>query len=528
MSAPDVEALVKRADKAWQRKANFLSLMRDVYDYAMPERNAFANFAEGQKRNLKVFDSTAIVGTSRFANRICATVFPPMQRWALLEPGSAVPAQWRQRIAARLEEDTDKLFAAIHASNFDTAVNEMAHDLCAGTGVLLGENGRLGGRKTGPALRWTAVPSAHVAFEEGPFGAIEAIFHCYKPAARNVERTYPDGTVPDAIKKKATEDPDAEIELLQATYYDADEDCWWFDVVHKESKSRIVKRKYRTNPWIVLRWLKAPGEIEGRGPLVQALPDIKTLNKVVELVLKNASLAVSGVYTAVDDGVINPSTVRIAPGAVIPVASNGGARGPSLAPLQRAGDFNIAELVIDKLQMTIKKILFDNQLPPETGSVRSPTEIVARMQELAQDIGAAFGRLNSDGVLPIVARALDILDELGELVIPLKVDRFEINVRAVSPLAKAQNLEDVQVITDYLTVTAPLGPQAVAAGLKVDQAAPYIAEKLGVPASLIPTEEDRAAAAEAMNRAATVETIATSPVAARVLDNLTKPQARAA
>ncbi len=56
--------------------------------------------------------------------------------------------------------------------------------------------------------------------------------------------------------------------------------------------------------------MKVAGEIYGRGPVITALPDIKTLNKVKELVLKNASLAIAGVYTAADDGVLNPNTIR--------------------------------------------------------------------------------------------------------------------------------------------------------------------------------------------------------------------------
>ncbi len=37
--------------------------------------------------------------------------------------------------------------------------------------------------------------------------------------------------------------------------------------------------------------MKVAGEVYGRGPLIAAMPDVKTLNKTVELVLKNAALA---------------------------------------------------------------------------------------------------------------------------------------------------------------------------------------------------------------------------------------------
>ena len=55
----------------------------------------------------------------------------------------------------------------------------------------------------------------------------------------------------------------------------------------------------------------------GRGPVMKALPDIRTANTVVEMVLKNASIAATGIWQAEDDGVLNPATVRLVPGAII-------------------------------------------------------------------------------------------------------------------------------------------------------------------------------------------------------------------
>lgn len=305
---------------------------------------------------------------------------------------------------------------------------------------------------------------------------------------------------------------------------------WRYEALVEADKAKLAERRYRTNPWIVTPWLCAPGEIEGRGPLVQALGDIKTLNKVKELVLKNASLAVAGVYTVVDDGVLNPATIKVQPMTFIPVQTNGGTRGPSIAPLPRSGDFSVAELVIQDLQAAIKKAMFDNQLPPDGGPPRSATEIVQRMKELQQDIGAPFGRLNSNFIAPYITRVLDILDEAGELVLPLKVNGREVSIHPVSPLAQAQNLDDVQRVADVFSVLAPLGPQALSRGLKLDEAPRYVAEKLGVPASLIPSAEEVAAMAKAEQQAAAAQTLATSPVAARVAGNLTAPQqpARAA
>ena len=100
----------------------------------------------------------------------------------------------------------------------------------------------------------------------------------------------------------------------------------------------------------------------------------------MELLLKNASLNIAGVYTAIDDGVLNPQTIRVAPGAVIPVASNGGSRGPSLQPLPRSGDLQLTQIVLGDLRANVKKILLDDSLPPDNMSARSATEIVERLK----------------------------------------------------------------------------------------------------------------------------------------------------
>lgn len=520
--APDI--VLKRAEKAWARKAPMLSLLQDVYRYAMPDRDTISNYSAGAQRNLQAYDSTAIVGTLRFANRIQTDLFPPYRKWATLEAGSAIPEDSKQAIDEELEKRTDQLFRFIHESPFDTALNEALQDLAAGTGVLLIENGRSTTRRAGGKLfRVQSLPAASVAFEEGPFGLIEGYYHKRKVKHRDIDRVFPKGEFPDHFA--GINDPDHEHEFHVCAYYDADLDEYWNDVVlpggeGKTGAHRVQSSRSRTCPFVAFRWTKVAGEIEGRGPLLMALPDIKTLNKVVELILKNASLAVAGVYTAVDDGVINPATVRLAPGTIIPVAQNGGPRGRSLDLLPVSGNFNVAELVIEKLQMQVKTHLFDKALPPDTGPVRSPTEIVQRIKELQTDTGAPFGRLIVELQVPVVQRFLDIADAAGEIPMLLKVDGREVAIKPTSPLARGAALEDVQAIADFVSLAAPLGPRFLQAGLKQDEGAREVARAIGVPRKLIPEQDEVDALRAAEQQALEAEQLAASPVAAKAVEQI--------
>jgi len=307
----------------------------------------------------------------------------------------------------------------------------------------------------------------------------------------SITRQWADAKIPDEMKRRIEHKPTDDVELLEATIYDHGRGDYCYHVIDKVSKQEIVYRRRDSSPWVISRYMKVAGEIYGRGPLVTALPDIKTLNKTIELLLKNASLAVAGVYTAADDGVLNPNTVKIVPGAIIPVARNGGPQGPSLTPLPRAGDFNITQLVINDLRANIKRILLDESLPPDNMSARSATEIVERMKELALNLGSAFGRLFNETMIPVVTKILEVMDERGLIDLPLRVNGLEVKVTPVAPLAMAQNMEEVNSIMQYAQIVQAFGAEGAMA-LKTGALVDYLGDKLGVPAAVRNSAAERA------------------------------------
>jgi hypothetical protein len=268
---------------------------------------------------------------------------------------------------------------------------------------------------------------------------------------------------------------------------------------------KIVERKYQEHPWVVFQWMKVAGESQARGPALYVLPDIKTLNKTKELILKNASLAVSGVWTAVDDGVINPDTVEIVPGAVIGVESAG-----NLQALQFGGRFDVAQMVVQDLQMGIKRALFDNQLPSDTGPVRSPTEILARVKELQEEIGAPFGRVVNTFLRPMLQRCLNILARKGMIDVPLdpktgrptlKIDGMSVKLEVTSPLARLQSATDVDRVVNWLQISQLAGPEAFAMGVKVEDVPGWLAAALGVDLKLTRSPEEKKALMEMAGQA---------------------------
>ncbi len=503
-----IAEIKRRFSHSEKIKRQWEPLLRAVYEFFLPNRNLYYYDSgnQGQLKIDRVFDSTAQLAITRSANRIQSTLMPPFAKWAGLKAGPLIPEGKRDEINALLQDTERKLFAVIHASNFDTSINEALLELLIGTACLL----TLPGDFDHPVM-YAAIPLQQVYLEEGPWGSVSGVFRKHKMLIRNIQGQWPDiTTLPEPLVEMQTTSPDAEVEILEYTYQVTNakgRKVWAYELLclelggDKDKNVRLHYRVYNRNPWITPRWLKVAGEVYGRGPAIFALPDVKTQNKVVELILRNAALEVSGVYTYVDDGILNPNTIAIIPGATIQVSANDGARGPSLKRLEGAGNFDLAFEINEQLTAQIKRHMLDDSLPPETAAVRSATEIIQRIKDLARDIGSPFGRMYTELIVPIIQNTLDIMEDAG-IIKAVAVNGLGVRVVVTSPLAVEQNVNDVEACVRWLSILAQFGNEAVTMAAKIEEIGAWMGEKLGVPADLIRTKNERAAMKKAFAQAA--------------------------
>lgn len=489
----------KRYKIAQARKEQWRTIYEEAYEFCLPMRNLYDGYYEmdstpGQDKMKRVFDSTAMHSTSRFANKIQSALFPPQQNWCRLMPGEDVPPDNRIQAQQVLDLYADKMFSVMRQSGFDLALGEFLLDLAVGTACMLIQPG------TGDVpIKYTSIPLYQISFDEGPDGGVGYVYRKFKRPFEVIAQEYPDATIPKEVADKYKEKPQSNVELLEVSYKKDNQVYYCLQTM--EGDHKVVSRKLKSMPFVVSRYMTVAGEVYGRGPCLYALPDIKSLNKVMELTLKNASLSIGGVFTAVDDGVLNPQTIKIQPGAIIGVSSNGGGRGPSLAPLPRSGDPQLSEINAQSLRMSVKKALLDEGLPPETGNPRTALEIQARMSDLSQNLGSAFGRLINETMFPIVRRTLQLMDEMGMIELPLKIDGLQVTIQPVSELAMASNMGKLQPLFQYMQIAQGLGASGMMA-LKTDAIADYILDQMGIDARLRNTPEEKQALMEQMQQQA--------------------------
>ncbi|MCB9988622.1 MAG: head-tail connector protein [Rhodospirillales bacterium] len=429
-----------------------------------------------------LFDGTALDAVEQLAASLLGNLTPPWTQWFGFKPGPELPPADADALAPVLEKAARTIMDHFDRSNFLVEIHQCYLDLIVGgTAALTFEETAPGAFS---AFKFTAVPLSRIVLEEGRDGFLNGSFRSLSLTLEQLAARYVLADLPPDVLREGTDDPQARFPVIESIVPNAQGVCEYTAFLAASGKEPFLLQSgiYDSGPVIAFRWMKSPGEIYGRSPVMKALPDIKTANKVVELILKNASIAVTGIWQADDDGVLNPANIELKPGAIIPKAV--GSQG--LRPLEMPGRFDVSQLVLEDLRARIRHALLTDKLGPVGGPKMTATEVLERSGEMALLLGATYGRLQTELLTPLIKRAYAILRRRGE-VPDLNLDGRYVSLDYRAPLARAQGQRNVQNTLSWITSVMAMGPEATLS-VNLPEAARYLGEALGVPADLIRKE----------------------------------------
>lgn len=496
-----VESIKRRYERAKGAALDFRAMYRRAYELVAPHRNNF-EWAPGQNKSPNVFDSSAALAADSFVNIFMNTVTPVHSRWVDLKAGVGMPfllaqlegntepskedlEEYENDINQILHELTENLFAYLNASNLYSELGSGYYDASIGTMVLLCMPGDPN-RGFGSPIRFKAIPPDNFLLEEGAFGEISAIFRDICARARDVLAEWDDATGLDY------HDDDDEVKLIESTIYNDKTLLWEYKLL--QSDKVLLTRNYKTNPYTVFRYSTLPSEIFGRGPVLKAFPDIAMLNAAEELSIRAGQISTWGAHTVVADDFINPAQVTIIPGAMIPVKRNAGPSGPSIMPLPGIGNPNHQMIVKSDLQAKIRRFMLDDNLPGSNEPRMTATEVLERVRKVQRDFGSVFGRISYELVQPLIRRSIDVLVSQGVLQMPeilTRIDSFNVRMQIVSPVSRIQSLSDIEAVAQSVQMLGAISPDLVISGVRVEQLASWLADKMGAPLKLFKTAEEQ-------------------------------------
>ena len=486
----------KRLDKLEADRGTWESHWQEILDYVMP-RKAEITFlrSRGEKRTEVLFDSTAITANNLLAASLQGTLTSPSLPWFSLKLRDDDANKIRD-VQIWLEDTARRMYAVFNESNFNTEVHEMYLDLCSvGTSAIFVEEANEGFLQGG--LHFNTLHIAEYFIQENSTGRVDTLYRKYKMTARQAVQEFGEDNVGTKIKEALKAKPDTQFNFIHAVEPTQDYERSVgmksktklpFHSCHVCFEDKMVVRVggYNEFPYLVPRWSKATGEIFGRSPSYNALPDIKTLNKAVEIGLKAWAKAIDPPLLVTDDGVIG--RVRMTPGGITVVRSD-----TAIKPLQIGSNWQITDLKENQLRTAIRQAYYSDQLQLQEGPQMTATEVQVRYELMQRLLGPTLGRFQTEFLNPLIERVFGIMLRSDALTPrPSEMEGMNMDIEYVGPLARSQRMEEaiaVERLYQLAMQVVQVDPTIMDV-IDHEQAIRMRATLLGVPKTVLRGEDE--------------------------------------
>ena len=489
------EYIQKRLNKMSSDRSTWEDHWQEILDYVMP-RKADITFvrSKGEKRTEVLFDSTAITANNLLAASLQGTLTSPSLPWFSLKLRNEEINKVRD-VQIWLEDTARRMYAVFNESNFNTEVHEMYLDLCSvGTAAIFVEEANEGFLQGG--LHFNTLHIAEYFIQENATGKVDTLYRKYKMTARQAIQEFGEENLGPKIKEAAKMKPDTQFNFIHAVEPTADYERAVgkaktklpFHSCHVCEEDKMVVRVggYNEFPYLVPRWSKATGEIFGRSPSYNALPDIKTLNKAVEIGLKAWAKAIDPPLLVTDDGVIG--RVRMTPAGITVVRSD-----TAIKPLQIGSNWQITDLKENQLRTAIRQAYYSDQLQLQEGPQMTATEVQVRYELMQRLLGPTLGRFQTEFLNPLIERVFGIMMRADALMPrPEAMSGMNMDIEYVGPLARSQRMEEaiaVERLYQLAMQVVQVDPTVMDV-INHEQAIRMRATLLGVPKTVLRGEDE--------------------------------------
>ena len=497
----DVKSIIKRYETLKEDRILWEPFFRDVRDYIRPRKQNVdsSTHISAERHTNKMFDSSAPEASRLMAMSMQNALVPQSVVWFGLSIPSGHPLSVLNKepdVKRWFHDVTQKMFFAMHESNFYTAIGESFLDFTSfGTiNLLLEEDDSYEGEFGG--LVFTSIPTGQYVFAEDKRGRPDTVFWEYTFTARQAKQMFGQRRLPDKIKKACKEKPDEKFTFVRVLMPRDDYRRGSQDVLEKrfasvdialDARAMVRESGFDELPYVIGRFEKASGELWGRSPADIAMPDIKTLNKIRELELKGLATAVHPPLIAPDQGIIG--TFRMTPSAI-----NYSREPERFKFLRYEGRFDLSSLKANDLKKSIRGIFLADQLVLPEKLNMTAEEVATVREQIQKLLGPTVARFESEVLTPLILRSFGLMSRSGILppAPPVLAELDEIEVAYVGQLAKNQKIQDVTSIQRWLGVAANMASFSpeVLDNIDVDEALQIIGERMAVPNEIMRSQEE--------------------------------------
>lgn len=497
--------LIEKQEKLAADRSTAEEHWQEIAEIMFPRQNDFYDQqkTEGEKRSEKIVDGTAQLALERSAHIVEALVTPRGTKWhGLKHPDERVnenqeAAEWYDRL-------TDKLFQIRYSpkGNFGNQQHETyMSQMAFGTGVKKIEE--LPGRGI-------IYKSSHIAehfFVENRSGIVDSDWRKYRLSARQAAQTWGLDNLPEQIQKAYNKNPSQLFWFLHCVFPNEDKQYgrrdnknMAFSSFHVaiEGKKLLGHGGFRTFPYIISRYSKAPNETYGRSPAMTALAEAKMLNQMRKTDLRARHLAIDPIVLTADQQTVR--AVKMKPRHIVygGLSPNGE---PLVKPFDNRTRIDLSNDAIQQSRDFINDVFFVKlfQTMVENPSMTA-TQVLELVRERNMIASPALGRIESEDLANMIDREIDILsanglfDEGAELEMPqiVRENGAAFEIEYTSPLANMRKSEEALGAQRTVEAALPIAQidPSVLDSISWDDYIDIMASANGAPARLFKSDEE--------------------------------------
>jgi hypothetical protein len=439
----DRHKYLKEIRKEWEDQ------YKEISEYMLPRKGFFFDKDpnKGDTRNEKIVDGLATRSLRVLSAGLQAGLTSPSRPWFRL---SLERKEWLDHPTVKmwLAEIEKRLRHALAQSNFYQAAHNLYTEISGfGTGVIHIQRGM---RK---ALHFKPLTVGEYCIADDPDGRVDTIYRELSLTAKQAIQEFGEDKVSAQVKKIYDRNPYEYVKIVHAVQPNKDrkldkidnQNKAWESVYYEEDFDQKILRKsgYDSFPFACPRWDINGGDVYGRGPGMDCLPDVKMLQAQTKSIIKAIQLAVSPPLKASGD---LKGRINLFPGAVSYLNE-----GQLEEIIKSRPDIQSAILAREDVRNAIREGFFNDLFLLLTQPDRdtTATEIMERKEEKMLMLGPIVERQHTEFADVIIEQSLDILmDDPDFPVLPdeLMHEIGDYKIEYVSTLAQAQKMAGTQAI----------------------------------------------------------------------------------
>lgn len=451
-----VRGYLSRLERMRGERMNYDSWCQDVADLTLPRRDFTTTRSPNTARKAKIYDSTGIYCTTMLASGLHGNLTPSASKWWYFNPPEEVDQEGKEwlelatNVLFRNFSSPDSLF---QSSSFETYLDIVAF----GQGVMLPvwRNGRVIYKSRALNKCWIS---------ENDDGFVDTLYYVdeYRPVELIRMAEADEGfKVHEVVTEAYKHNKDVKFAVLHAVeprdaHYGPGavakakpfKSCY----IDIQNKFEMKESGFDSFPYLVPRFSKRSGETYGYGPGLDALQEVRTVNRMAEVMFRAAAKNVDPPVLAPVEGLILP--MKLDPNGINYYDPSIGEK-----PEFWSNGFqpNYLSALIESKQALIKQLYYIDWLNMPERNGMTATEVIQRAQESMRIMSPTNSRLEVEFLSRLIARTIELYMQNQALPpLPASLIDEDISIEYTSPLAQAQRAASANSVLSGLSIAVQL------------------------------------------------------------------------